>query len=273
MAKVAAGVAATTDLLKAEYATLRALQPAFASQPRFGVLEPVGYVAANGYKVMVTRLFTGANLRTYIGTLDAAGIAAAAAAAAGWLRILHDSLGDRAEGAPETRNKLDYLTRTYGGVLLRDAGTRGMVERLRAHAPAVERTRLAIVPIHGDFTPENVLCDGRKYVGVDIHLRSNAVAAYDLAPFLNHLWIAGEKTHHAVLRRQYPQAEAAFLESYGVRTHAEKHVLAWAESYYALCQMGGYRRRGWPASWYGGWKIGPLARLRSLELERFAGDS
>lgn len=271
VAKVVAGDGAHTSVLHSEYVTLRALQPAFASQERLCVLEPVGYFVANGCGIMVTRLFTGHNLRTRMRTLDAAGIAAAAAAAAGWLRVLHATRGGGV-AAPGTRDKLEYLTDTYGSALLPDPRTRAMVERLRAHAPAIERARLAVVPLHGDFTPENVLCDGQTCVGVDIHLRSHGAATYDLAPFLNHLWLAGRGLHRAGLGRHYPRAEAAFLESYGTHAREEMHALAWVELYYALCQIGGYRRRGRVASWYGSLRIGPLARLRSVELERFSRD-
>ncbi|TAN03007.1 MAG: aminoglycoside phosphotransferase [Rhodanobacteraceae bacterium] len=254
--------------IHSEYATLCALQPAFAQHAEYGVLDPLAYFTMDDREVMVTQWFAGRDFGAYLQTLDDDDLVAAAAGAGGWLHTLHASHGAVASGTPNTADKLEYLTETYGTALLGDPRTRNPMDLLRVHALEIEHLRLCEVPIHGDFKPENLLCDGRRYVGLDIQLRSHAIAAYDLAPFLNHVWLAGHGARRVRLEHRYAHIEAAFLNGYGVSTDEERYVVRWALLYYVLCQLGSYRQRGWVASCYGDWKLGPLLRLRALGLRR-----
>lgn len=247
-----------------EYETLRALQLSFPADLRYATLEPLGYIESVGSGIVITRLFHGKDLIHYMRKLDTTSVAEACREAGGWLRTLHESGEcDAQRRGLDAADKLSYLTNSYGALLRGDskmwAAYRCLVqEGLRIGTPAFCAVRL-----HGDFKPENMLCDGRRYVGLDVQWQTAGPAVYDLAPFLNHLWLAGGSPGFPA-NRHYQQAETAFLAGYG---HVDDmRVLRWAQLYFALCQLGGYRKRGHLAASYARWKIWPLVRRLTGQL-------
>ena len=125
--------------------------------------------------------------------------------------------------------------------------------------PATQRQhdcRLAVRDRAPDFKPENMLCDGSKYAGLNIHWRNVGAAAYDPAPFLNHLRSAGRVMGRVHTNHFCELAEAEFMVGYGGSVPVR--ALRWAYLYCALCYLGGYRARGRPAAIYAYLRVRPL---------------
>lgn len=250
--------------LRREHETLCELQRLFPADGRYGTLAPLGYVESAGRGIMITRLFGGVDLLRHMRTLDAAGVIETCRAAGIWLRKLHDSdnSSTRKRGLG-VADKISYLAHSYGTVLHGSSGTRAAFLCLEQEGARIGMLDFRAVRQHGDFKPENMLCDGARYVGLDVQWQIDGPAVYDLAPFLNHLWLA-RRSLGPLANHQYPQAEAAFLAGYGYAD--DLRILRWAQLYFALCQLGGYRRRGRLVASYARWKIWPLARQLTGQL-------
>lgn len=255
--------------LQNEHATLCTLHSAFSDEERLGTLEPLGYLEAAGRGILVTRLFTGTELVRYAHGSDARALEQAFRLAGTWLLKLHDA--DNKERSPRSlgvAEKIEDLLRTYGGVLRTQARAWQACELLADSGRSLEAVAVRSVRIHGDFKPQNMLYDDTRCVGLDIHWNAIGAAVYDLAPFLNHLWLAGVGKHGLRAKMRYLQAEAAFLAGYGGA--APTRALRWAQLYFALCYLGGYRQRGGLAVVYANWKIWPLIRRLEGQLRETA---
>lgn len=247
-----------------EYETLRALQRLFPVSQRYATLEPLGYLESVGFGTVITRLFHGEDLVHYMRKLDANGVAEACRHAGGWLRALHESSSpDVLRKELDTTDRLDYLTSRYGSALRGNSTVWTAYQCLVRAGARIGTPAFRAVRLHGDFKAANMLCDGRRYVGLDVQWRTTGPAVYDVAPFLNHLWLAGHRLGLPADRR-YQQAEQGFLAGYGYGQLDCIRVLRWMQLYFALCQLGGYRRRGHLAAGYARWKVWPL-------VERLAG--
>jgi hypothetical protein len=244
--------------LRREYETLGALQRQFPSDKSYGTLEPLGYLEFSGSVILVTRLFQGDDLIHYMKTLDASGIADACRAAGGWLHRLHESgnCGMEMKGLG-VADRLSYLTETYGAILCGNAALKAAYHCLEREGSQIDELTFRAVRLHGDFKPENMLCDGTRYVGLDVQWRTTGSPVYDLAPFLNHLWLARRRLG---LRdeRHYARVETGFLAGY--KAVGDIRILRWLQLYFSLCQLGGYYQRGRLAAGYASWKVWPLAR-------------
>lgn len=250
--------------LRREYETLRALQHRFLSDESCGTLEPLGYMAFSGAAILVTRLFRGQDLLRHMKTLDVAGMAKACHVAGVWLRRLHESGQRAAQMKPlEVADRLAYLDETYGAALRGSATMKAGYRRLQQEGSRIGALAFHAVRLHGDFKPENMLCDGTRYVGLDVQWRTTGPAVYDLAPFLNHLWLAVRR-FGLLDKRQYDQLETEFLAGYGAV--GDIRILRWAQLYFSLCQLGGYHRRGRLAMAYANWQVRPLVRKLVAQL-------
>lgn len=248
-----------------EYQTLCTLQSAFPQDEHFGTLASLGYLESSGLGIMITRYFRGNDLAHCLGSMNE-DIAREACRAAGiWLRKLHGS-GDPDSQAqkPDVTHKLDYLANTYGAVLRRERETWAAFRCLEQAASRINTMRFRVVRQHGDFKPQNMLYDGSRYVGLDIHWQNVGSPIYDLAPFLNHLWLAGRGLGGPRKNLHYRQRESMFLAGYGNGDDAQ--AVRWAQLYFALCYLGGYRRRGRLRASYANWKVGPLVRELAAQL-------
>lgn len=245
--------------VRREYETLCTLQRVFPQDEHFGTLVSLGYLEASGRGIMITRHCRGDDLARHLRSLDEAGAQEACRAAGIWLRRLHESdATDVPTRGLDVADKLHYLAATYGAVLHRDRETRTACRYLEQAGSRIDAGRGRDVRQHGDFKPQNMLCDGTRYIGLDIHWRSTGSAVYDLAPFLNHLWLAGRPLGGLLPDRRYRQRESMFLAGYGYEDGAQ--ALRWAQLYFALCHLGAYRRKGRLAASYAGWRIEPLVR-------------
>ena len=249
-----------------EYETLCTLQRVFPQDEHFGTLVSLGYLESSGRGIMITRHFCGDDLAHHLRSLGEPGAQDACHAAGVWLRKLHES-GDP---GVQTRmlgvaDKLDYLAVTYGAVLRRDRETWTAYRCLEQAGSRIDARAFRVVRQHGDFKPQNMLCDGTRYIGLDIHWQSIGSAVYDLAPFLNHLWLVSRTLGGLLTNRHYRQRESMFLAGYGYGDDAQ--AVYWAQLYFALCYLGAYRQKGRLAASYARWRIGSLVR----ELERQLG--
>jgi len=249
-----------------EYETLCTLQRVFPQDEHFGTLVPLGYLEFSGHGIMITRHFRGDDLAHHLRSLDEPGAQEACLGAGVWLRKLHES------GAPDAKtrmldvaDKLDYLAVTYGAVLRRDRETVTAYRCLEQAGPRIDAREFRVVRQHGDFKPQNMLCDGTRYIGLDIHWQSIGAAVYDLAPFLNHLWLASRTLGGLLTNRHYRQRESMFLAGYGYGDD-DAQALHWAQLYFALCHLGAYRQKGRLAAGYASWRIGPLVRELARRL-------
>ena len=104
------------------------------------------------------------------------------------------------------------------------------------HAAAVTLNRSWI---HGDFKTDNLIISGARTIGIDIHLRQEALVIYDLAPFLNHLELHRYHPNGWRLSRSQALLQETFLVSYlEGGGDAIATPLAWVRLYMIL------------ASWY-----------------------
>lgn len=251
-----------------EYEALCTLQSAFPQDERFGTLVPLGHFEHSGCGIVITRLAPGDDLMHYVRGLDAAERQAAFRSAGVWLKKLHDSdLQDRKEHLG-VADKISTLADAYGSVLNDDPKTLAACELFAREGSNVDAVSVAAVRQHGDFKPDNMLCDGTRYIGLDIRWRCIGAAVYDLAPFLNHLWLDVRAVTGSRTRRLYDLAEVAFLSGYG--GVGDMRALRWAQLYFALCYMGGYRKRGRLTAHYANWKVWPLVRRLATQLEEVA---
>lgn len=247
-----------------EYEALRMLQSAFPQDEQYGTLSPLAHLEAAGYGIVVTRFSAGVDLMRYVRTLDAARAQEACRSCGIWLKKLHESDVQNQLKPLGVADKIDFLAEKYGTVL-RDSRTTAAGYQLFALCASGVDQKVFAVRQHGDFKPDNMLCDGTRYIGLDIRWRSIGAAVYDLAPFLNHLWLDCQIVSRLRTRRLYGLMESAFLAGYG--EGGDKRALRWVQLYFALCYMGEYRQRGALAARYASWKVGPLVRSLVAQLQ------
>lgn len=248
-----------------EYKTLCTLQRVFPQDEHFGTLVSLGYLEYSGRGIMITRHCRGDDLAHYLRSRSESDAQESCHAAGVWLRKLHES--NQPGGQPRVlgvADKLDYLAATYGAVLRRNRDTWAAFRCLEQAASSIDTMRCRVVRQHGDFKPQNMLCGGTRYIGLDIHWQSTGPAIYDLAPFLNHLWLASRTLAGLRANRHYRQRESMFLAGYGDGNDTQ--ALHWAQLYFALCHLGGYRQKGRLQASYARWRIGPLVRDLSRQL-------
>ncbi|CAM5367122.1 phosphotransferase [Rhodanobacter lindaniclasticus] len=252
--------------LREEYETLRALQPAFHGCTRYGTLEPLGFLAVDDGGVMVTRLFHGEELERRARKQGDTGVREVFWSAGVWLRRLHEAGGyERTRAGLEVDRRRNYLRATYGTAIDADRKVRAACELLGHVGRDVDSVVAEAVRLHGDFKPGNLLCNATRYVGLDIQWKSTSVAVYDLAPFMNHLWIATLGGIGSRSRHRHELAETAFLAGFG--DVGDVRALRWVQLYFALCYWGGCRQRG--GMWAAGiarWQMLPLVEMAVAKL-------
>jgi aminoglycoside phosphotransferase (APT) family kinase protein len=227
-------------------------------------LVPLGHLEHEDQGIVITRLAPGKDFVHYVRALDASGVQAAYRSAGIWLKKLHESDVLDGEAHLGTADKISFLDDRYGALLRADPKTAAACELLVEEAGRVDTVAGPAVRQHGDFKPDNMLCDGTRYVGLDIRWRSIGSGAYDLAPFLNHLWSDGRVVIGWRARGVYDLAESAFLSGYG--DVGDMRALRWVQLYFALCYMGEYRQRGRLAAGYANWRVWPFVRRLVSQL-------
>lgn len=252
--------------LQIEYATLRNLRSAFPEGENVGILRPLGYIEVAGRGILVTHWFSGTDLAHYARRSEARALERPFRLAGTWLFKLHNAdHEDRPFRPMGVTEKIEALSLTYGEVLRAQPKAWKAYELFTNVGRSLEGLAVRPVRIHGDFKPQNVLYGGARCVGLDIHWQVVGAAVYDFAPFLNHLWLAGAGRKGLNANMRYLQAEAALLAGYGEAVPATR-TLRWAQLYFALCHLGGYRQRGGLSSIYANWRIWPLIKWLESQL-------
>jgi len=244
-----------------EYRALCELQRTFPQDTLFGTLEPLGYLEFGDHGILITRKFDGVDLIRYASGLAAECVPGLFRPAGSLLRKLHDSFPKgyqpRSLGVED---KVEYLIQTYGVELRGDTAIRHILDQFTAEAARIGALQLRATWGHGDFKPENVLCNGQKYLILDTQLQGHSAFVYDLASFLDHLLIAGQSIRSSNIRHQYQQAEDEFLTGYGSVSEQELDALRWAQLYFMLHYWGKHRQRGLLSRVYANVKIRPLVQ-------------
>lgn len=254
-----------TNTAREEYATLRQLQAEFPHDDRYGTLAPLGYLEVPGCGIVITRWIEGRNLARALRSLDGRQACEALHAAGRWLGKLHEGDRRNLQRRPlDVVDKLDSLDGAAGVHLRADPEVREILELLAQVGACLEGQAVPVARMHGDFKPGNMMCDGSRYVGLDVQWRTIGAVVYDLAPFLNHVWMRGPGTRSARFVRRYDLAGASFLDGYGYTEGLR--VLEWAQLYFALHYFCMYRERGMPGRAYANWKVLPLARELARRL-------
>jgi hypothetical protein len=268
VAKASRGRAPDSDdcaEVREEYETLCALQPVFAGCARYGTLEPLGFLEVANHGVMITGLFPGEELDRHARKLNATGVYATFRSAGVWLRKLHGAGGGcHVRQGLEVGKRIDYLEATYGSAFAADRKLRSACELFARVGRDADTLAIDGVRIHGDFKPSNMLCNATRYVGLDIQRTTTGAAVYDLAPFVNHLWLANLGGIGARARRRHELAETAFLAGFG--DAVDMRALRWAQLYFSLCYWGGYRQRGALDAVIARWKMLPLVEKTAAQL-------
>ena len=255
------------QLARKEYRVLCELQATFPQDDQFGSLVPVAYLELDGYGALITRKFDGVDLLRHASKLTADRTRGLFRPAGLLLRKLHDSCPRGYQ--PQSlgvEDRVAYLARTYGAELRGDPATRIMRDRFEEEAARISTLQLRATWSHGDFKPENVLCDGHKYVILDTQLGGYEAFVYDLASFLDHLLLACHGSPRSGIRHRYQQAEEEFLAGYGGVNRQELSALRWAQLYFMLCYWGRHRQRGPLSGIYANWRIRPLAQKLAAQL-------
>lgn len=263
VARTGGAVGMRADLATREYRALCQLQTGFPQDARYGTLEPLACLQVAGAGVLVTRAFAGTDLARRLSWRDADSVQDACAAAGQLLRRLHDSgSGDALASPLDVDEKLADLEQVYGARLLEQPVVRGLWGRFRAQAEGLRHEPIRVTPHHGDYKPENVLTDGRRYVLLDTWLAYDSAVVYDMASFLDHAqlharrWLGWKACPDAGLIAQ------AFLSGYGAVDDATLRALRWAQVYFMLAYLGRCGTRGRLAALYANRTLSPL--LRSL---------
>lgn len=255
------------QLAQKEYRVLYELQRTFPQDDQLGTLEPLGYLELDGYGVMITKKFEGVDLFRYASKLTGDRVGGLFRPAGRLLRKLHDSCPSGYK--PQllgVDGKVEYLAQTYGAELRSDPATRVICDQFEKAGARIATLPLRATWSHGDFKPENVLCDGHKYIVLDTELGVCGAFVYDLASFLAHLLLASYNSKRSGLWHRYAQAEEEFLDGYGGVNQPELAALRWAQLYFMLCYWGRYRQRGPFSRIYANWRIRPLIQKLAAQL-------
>lgn len=265
--RMKSGSGADMQLAHKEYEVLCQLQTAFPQDDQFGTLVPLGYLELDGGGAMITRKFDGVDLARRASGLGPDGARKLFRPVGLLLRKLHDSCpkGYQSRGLG-VGDKIEHLERTYGVQLSRDRIMRCICDRLVQEAERIDGFPLRATWSHGDFKPENVLCDGDRYLVLDTQLENYGAFVYDLASFLDHLLIGGNGISGSHIRHCYQQAEEGLLAGYGGVTQQELRALRWTQLYFMLCYWGRYRSRGVVRGIYANRRIRPIAQNLATQL-------
>ena len=85
--------------------------------------------------------------------------------------------------------------------------------------------------VHGDMKSDNLLIDADRVTGLDVQMVDVNTVAYDLAPFLNHLYLLRWSPRGFLRQRQLDRMSAGFLQAYSPDSEKWALPLLWLRSY------------------------------------------
>lgn len=261
--------AENSEGIKREYQAIQKLQKVLAVEKGLGTLAPLACLETGGRAIMVTRWFEGEDAIRCARSMDSAGLAVVYQSAGTLLRKLHDANANAGLRAPlDIEPKVAYLLERYGPRLEKSRAAAHALDVLRGSAPQVATAELQWSRTHGDFKPENILCDGHTVVILDTTLGVRGAVVYDIASFLDHVLLAGEAFGNREIRDHYARLERALLAGYGSLNPGEMAALRWAQLYFMLCYFGRHRSGGIFSAIYADCRIAPLLARLVLGLEQ-----
>ncbi|HET8635446.1 MAG TPA: aminoglycoside phosphotransferase family protein [Acidobacteriaceae bacterium] len=261
--------AAENEGIRREYQALCRLQRLLALDNGLGVLTPLACMEVGGRAIMVTRWFEGEDAIRRARSMDSTELAMVYRSAGTLLRRLHDSNAEHDLAGPlDVDSKIAYLMQRYGTCLEKSRAAARALNVLRELAPGVATAKLRWSRTHGDFKPENILCDARTVVILDTTLGVRGAIVYDMASFLDHVLLAGCAFGNRRIRSDFALLERAFLTGYGALEPGSMTALRWAQLYFMLCYFGRYRSDGVFSAIYADRRVAPLLARLTMDLER-----
>jgi len=261
--------AAENEAIKREYQALCRLQKLLALDDGLGTLTPLACLEVRGRAAMVTRWFKGENAIHRARSVDSTELTAVYRSAGALLRKLHDANAEHDLTGPlDVESKIAYLVQQYGACLEKSDTAIRALNILRELAPRIAAAALRWSRTHGDFKPENILCDAHMVVILDTTLGVRGAVVYDMASFLNHVLLAGRSFGNREIRDHYALLEQAFLAGYGSLDPGEVAALRWAQLYFMLCYFGRYSTGGLLSAVYANRMVVPLLVRLTTDLEQ-----
>lgn len=253
--------------LAREHEALTKLQLLYPQDSQFKVVAPIDFWADGLRVVLITRYYPGDTAARYVRTHDSNHVRELYRMAGAWLRKLHDcATAQPASGPLGVADKLDYVRTHFAEAILHDRVMRTGYAALERAAAELATIELPFTRQHGDYKPENIIYDGTAVVGLDVAWQVVGATVYDVAQFLDHVWLGRPPGLHtlSMVRTTQLRAEAAFLRGYGMEP--SMIGLRWAQLYFALCYCGRYEQRGTLAKLYGQLTARPLVRQLLCDL-------
>lgn len=173
-----------------------------------------------------------------------------------WLRNFH-SLHMLPRRCNDFDGKLRVMREARARMQRRDALVDRTIDALAATAATATSVELPASWIHGDMKSDNLLVDGQHVVGLDLQLIDENTVVYDLAPFLNHLYLLAWSARGLVRRNELRLMSAHFLATYSAETAAWALPLAWLRAYLLVQIVASPSRAGRLRTRFARW---PVAR-------------
>jgi aminoglycoside phosphotransferase (APT) family kinase protein len=151
-------------------------------------------------------------------------------AAGTWLRRFH-----ALRPLPRRRNdfvaKRPYIRDILAASRTGDALLRRVAEKLLATAPSAAAVEMPASWIHGDMKCDNLLVHDAGMIGLDLQMNHENTVAYDIAPFLNHLFLLRWSARGFRRARDLRDVAHGFLQSYSADAGAWVLPVAWLRAY------------------------------------------
>jgi hypothetical protein len=184
------------DAARRQYAALNSVWPVFRSLPTMTIPRPLDYFPE--FSALVTESIQGRSLQELFRTFRSlpgsdAGLVRLIYLSGQWLRKFHDATAS-APGTMDVDDKLASARANLG--LLRSAGFQvelcaHLETRLDFLARDIRRLELPMAAVHGDFTIDNVLFDGKRLIALDLGGKDRNAIFHDISTFLNSLALIG----------------------------------------------------------------------------------
>ena len=152
-----------------------------------------------------------------------------------WLRLFHSSNPLR-PGRLDVSEKIASIREAHKRGDVRSGIVSQAVALLEASAERAGAGTLRRSWIHGDYKTDNLLVEGRRLVGLDVHVIHESAVHYDVAAFLNRLQLTLLHPKAWRLLPYRPSFEEGFV-SESLQLEADNTVLplGWIRLYMMLC--------------------------------------
>ena len=184
------------DAARLQFAALNSVWPAFRTSKTMTIPQPLDYFPE--LSAIVTERVQGRPLQQLFKTValmpeQKAGLARLTEQSGQWLRKFHAATS-LPPGRLHLDGKLESLRANLD--LLQTFGfsvdlCRQVATCLNSLAKDIRNLELGMASVHGDFTVDNVLFDGKRIITIDLGGRDRNAVYHDIATFLNSLALIG----------------------------------------------------------------------------------